>query len=251
MSLGDFQILAFAKFSFISFPLSVERAFKRSVSVSQQLQLQKSEFPSLLKNVVLYNRVLQLIKLTDANKIDVLDLKEFARLLQYVKSPNCLEGNADIRDPKIHTKTLETFVSVQKIALADSDGESDTGSTDELRDKIQARSGNQKYISPAPALLADDSTDDEIISAGEQDVDSDEEAPELFIPAPEQLSLERELMREQQACLNEICAEFEKHMKHRVDTHKRTFGTCLNFKYITYSCYDYYKDIIDQNTSIC
>ncbi len=193
----------------------------------------------MLMTAGLYSRVLQLIKLTDASKIDVLDLNEFEMLLQYIKSQDVergerkkskpLEGNAVIRDPDIHTKTLETLVSVQKIALADSDGKSstDTANTDELRDEIQARSGNQEYISPAPSLLADDHIDDERISAAEQDVDSDEEAPELFIPTPEQLSLEMQLMREQQARLDEICAEFEKHMKHRSKSFKRALGNCM------------------------
>jgi hypothetical protein len=86
LSLAEFQKMVGAKFSFLNFPVAVERSYKRSAAKANQ-QLTRERFPLLLKNLLLYNRVLQMISQHDENNDQVLDLKEFTRVLKMLK-PN-------------------------------------------------------------------------------------------------------------------------------------------------------------------
>ncbi len=72
-----------SKFSFLNYELAVSKSYIRSASANQQLK--QEQFPASLKNLLLYNRVLQMMKAHDENNDNMLDLKEFTKVLKMLK----------------------------------------------------------------------------------------------------------------------------------------------------------------------
>ncbi len=83
LSLVEFKKFVEQKFDFLSFEIAVEKSYKRSANADQQIK--QDQFPDLLKNLLLYNRILQMMKHHDSNHDNVLDLKEFTNALKALK----------------------------------------------------------------------------------------------------------------------------------------------------------------------